>query len=670
MNSRFHSIEPLEPRIAPAFVVHYVDADGDAVTVTVSRGVLADADVVFDGSGTQLQKLGLNHPSFIGADVSVMAELTTSGGDGRADLGWLQMQFSISGEPLPLLGKVLIDGDLGKLTVVAPAGSLGEIIVADNGRIGGLTDRGVTSLRVGSMGLFGTSTGAPDLLSEVGGNLDQMRIQGDLRGVQFCVGGHLNSLYVGGDVVGGDTDFSGSILTGRDIGTAIVLGNLRGGAGDQSGALFSGENFGSLRVGGSFRGGLGWQSGHMDALNGDIGEVRVRGSLVGGGGLESGAISSALIRVVPFGDGGVFFNEINEPPTNIGLVYVGGSVTDTGVLSFGTLRDLQVCGSLFDARVLSSSGSSRTVTIHGEAEAGEIQLSNIDRLTIGGNARARAGIAGTQITILGEMKHLFIGGDFGSEFPNALSFLTVDFGITDTFKIRGDVDGALIQLADLRRGEIGGDFRGGSAMRSGSFTANTLGVLTIGGSVVAGTAAHTGELLLGEIRGSLSIGRDFAGQVDHRAVLVVVDVFSNGARENIFIGGSIRFADLLFGYEGAAVPAHSIAQIGTLAVGGDWVASNLSVGIHPSNDGVLGTADDRYSDPNPTTPPPSLGRLEIGGRIMGTANSADGFGIAAGRIGQLIIEGRGRPFVPSAGNDSFALGSPGDIPLREVPRPV
>ena len=294
----------------------------------------------------------------------------------------------------------------------------------------------------------------------------------------------------------------------------------------------------------------------------------------------------------------------------------------------------------------------------------------LDRLTIGGNARARAGVAGSQITVLGELHHLKIGGDFRSEFPNDLSFLTVGYGVTETFKIRGDVDGARIQLADLRSGEIGGDLRGGSAIRSGSFTANTLGTLTIGGSVIAGTAAHTGELLFGEIHGAVSIGRDFEGQPDHRAALIAVGAFGNTAAERVFIGGSVRSADLLFGYAADGTPANSFTRVGEITVRGDWVASNLSVGIKAGDVGIFGTADDAYNQPDSTTSIPTLRLLEIGGRILGTATPGDGFGIVAGKIGQLIVEGRNRLLTPGAGNDDFALGSPGDIRLREVPRPV
>ena len=117
MPSKFPLIELLEPRLAPAFVLHYVDHDGDAVTVAVSRGDAANAEVIFDSSGAQLQKLGLNDPSFIGADVSVTAEPTNRGGDGRADVGWLQTRFSVSVADLrsPSLGTVRIDGTWVKL---------------------------------------------------------------------------------------------------------------------------------------------------------------------------------------------------------------------------------------------------------------------------------------------------------------------------------------------------------------------------------------------------------------------------------------------------------------------------------------------------------------------------------------------------------------------------
>ena len=318
---------------------------------------------------------------------------------------------------------------------------------------------------------------------------------------------------------------------------------------------------------------------------------------------------------------------------------------------------MHVSGSLFGARILSN-GPGQEIVIGGRFEASKINSGMLDCLEIGGDVLGRTGVGETIINVFSELRHLFIGGDFCSASPDAVSSRMVTGGLTDTLEMRGDVDGAFIQLGDLRKGQIGGDLRGGSVRRAGSFSANTIGSLSIGGSVIAGTAPLTGQVIFGEIRDSLSIGGDLAGQADHRAAVMGLSEFGS-TTNRIFIGGSVLHADLLFG---------SFMRRGEVTVHGNWMAGNLAIGIGADLDALFGTADDAYLQPDPTTILPSLGCLEIGGRILGTSDSADSFGIVAGRIGQLIIAGKNRPLTPGAGNDDFTLGSPGDLRFREIPR--
>lgn len=660
MTSKFLQIEPLEARIAPAFVLHFLDADGDVVKVAVSAGEMADADLVFDASGTQLQKLGLNDPSFIDANVSISAKPRVPGADGRADLGWLEMKFAPGETRAPSLGSVRIDGDLGKVTVgsvrVIETEAYRDRLVPDLGP-------GIQVLNIGSIGLLGTTTGAPDLLTEIQGDVGRLSVSGDFQDAQFQISGKLDRLSIGGDLIGSEAGFSGSILTGREIVRARVEGDLEGGAGSRSGAIFSGENFGGLWVKGSLRGGTGAQSGHMDALRGDIGFVRVDGALVGRG-LESGAVGSVLFRAVVDGgggaalsDGGYFQRDLEEPPTNVGSVMIGGNIRGAGILSPGTMQSVQVSGSLFGARILSN-GPGQEITIRGRFEASEITSGSLDRLAIGGDVLGREGVGEATISIFGSLRHLFIGGDFRTASATVVSSLTTTGGLTETLKIRGDVDGALIQIGDLENGMIGGDLRGGSSRGAGSFTANTVGSLTVAGSMIAGTAPLTGHVVFGEIRELLWIGGDLQGQESFRATISGLSEFG-ATPKMISIGGSVRYGDLLF---------ESFTRVGEIVVHGDWLAGNLAIGIGAGADALFGTADDSYLQNDPTTILPLLGRLTIGGRILGTAASTDSFGILAGRIGELIIAGEKRTLTPGAGNDDFSLGSTGDLRFREISR--
>ena len=90
------SIEPLEPRIAPAAVFTFTDVDGDIVTVKTSKGTNADLAAVLTFSDPaaanprQLQTINLSSSAgFAGTDLSVTAKRGPTGGDGRVNVGYI-----------------------------------------------------------------------------------------------------------------------------------------------------------------------------------------------------------------------------------------------------------------------------------------------------------------------------------------------------------------------------------------------------------------------------------------------------------------------------------------------------------------------------------------------------------------------------------------------------
>ena len=119
------SIEALESRIAPAVIIapggkvaHYTDLDGDRVTITISKGRLSASDFVMtsDGAtvpdGESLVMLDLSDDSgeFHRANLTIAAKPGRFGGDGHADVGFIN-----AGDGLTDLGRVFIDGDLGRI---------------------------------------------------------------------------------------------------------------------------------------------------------------------------------------------------------------------------------------------------------------------------------------------------------------------------------------------------------------------------------------------------------------------------------------------------------------------------------------------------------------------------------------------------------------------------
>src|SRR5204862_6124273 len=64
------------------------DVDGDLVTVKVTKGDLSLADFDLTGSADHASGLKLKLPaSFAGANVTISAKPTVTGGDGHVDLG-------------------------------------------------------------------------------------------------------------------------------------------------------------------------------------------------------------------------------------------------------------------------------------------------------------------------------------------------------------------------------------------------------------------------------------------------------------------------------------------------------------------------------------------------------------------------------------------------------
>src|SRR5207248_3043852 len=98
------NIEPLEPRIAPASLLHYTDIDGDQVTISSSAGDLTGHATVVGG---QLQLLNLSDPSFNHASITFTV-LKAGAGDGLAAVGYINGGSND-------LGNVVVQGDLGAL---------------------------------------------------------------------------------------------------------------------------------------------------------------------------------------------------------------------------------------------------------------------------------------------------------------------------------------------------------------------------------------------------------------------------------------------------------------------------------------------------------------------------------------------------------------------------
>jgi hypothetical protein len=118
------------------------------------------------------------------------------------------------------------------------------------------------------------------------------------------------------------------------------------------------------------------------------------------------------------------------------------------------------------------------------------------------------------------------------------------------------------------------------------------------------------------------------------------------------------------------------AQIGTVSVRGDWIASNLIAGVM-ANAGGFGNGDDTKilgavkdnPDLNGAGSVSKIASVIIKGHAIGTLDSADAaiFGIEAQQLGAIKLGGASVPLVTGAGNDTFPQRHPLGPTLGTVP---
>ncbi|RYD69680.1 MAG: hypothetical protein EOP84_28005, partial [Verrucomicrobiaceae bacterium] len=322
----YSSLEALEPRIAPASAsLPYTDRDGDNVTIkiTTKGGSSSELETALDaaagfaidvGVGLELRTLDLTNPIFEGANVSITAKRDVDAdGDGLVAVGRI-----IAGAQS--LGKVVVDGDLGRISGGEGAGTTA-----------------VKSLTVQSLGRYGNETqgGAGSLDSFFNGDVGKITVKEDVinAGIQIFSGA-LGSLTIGGSVVGGSDPGSGSIIISGKAGTVKIGRNLTSGTGDGSGAIRIGGDVTSLSIGGSvfgpsdvFEDG----DGQID-VSGNVGKLLIKGNVIAGNGDFDINTTQVDItgNVVNLQVGGSLAGTVAEGTsgTGSGSISVGGSVTN------------------------------------------------------------------------------------------------------------------------------------------------------------------------------------------------------------------------------------------------------------------------------------------------------------------------------------------------------
>jgi len=671
---RLNPAERLESRQLLAAVVGFDDVDGDRVTVTTSLGRDADLEAILKISSGQLQaiNLGQNKAVFAGTALAVTV-VRGPRGDGLVAVG------EIAAEGIDL-GTISIKGDLGSLAA-------GDATVATPG---------VASLSVNTLGRYGLATGATTLRSRITGPIGSVAVTRDVQEAAIIVEeGGIGSIKLGGSLIGGTLERSGSIVCSGNIGTVTVRGSLVGNAGTDSGRIeaLSGS-IGVTKISGSILGGGGEGSGGIKAA-GRISSITVQREVIGGSGTESGQIRTAnslasvtIGRNLKGGGGnasGTIAAGGNLDKLAIGGSIIGGEGQFSGFVTAIELPRLTVQGSL-----IGGSGFRSAIVFCGR----------IDQMVIKGSIIGAGG--GSARIDVGKIGSLDVGGELVGGFQAESGLIAAGSGISKVTIRRGitggdeQTTGTIFSAGgSIGAVTIGRNLLGGKGKFSGNVSAPSIGTVTINGSLVGGDGEQSGMIsaaegidaitiqrhliggrgiVSGSIRsadasiGAIRIGGNVLGgtglggaSVSARRELTSLSVRGSMIGENlrpiqiaaggangtpaigtVTVGGTVRDTLVLAGYvmdttngESGTVPGTS-GSLGAVTIGGSLERSSIVGGI--GND--LGRFANDQDTPISGVTDSSIGSVVIGGQAIGSNDPTRHFGITSRKIGSVVVGGK------------------------------
>ena len=350
------SIEPLEPRIAPATIsivgktATWTDFDGDQVTMKWTSADAPTFTTMDQDAGLLVSRISLEAAKHDGASFTVKVKAAGTFGDGRVELGHLDAV------------------DVSLKSWVGPKAAISEV------DLGKVQQAGIGTLSMGGLGQTHHSffTGAM-------GN-----------GNSFIRGG-VKTLKINGDLSNGTMTMQPG--TGQQVGSFTITGSIRGdiaGGGAVDGAVDffgGGGSGGSVFIGGSI------ENGRLSISGLQMKTVTIAGDVVGATAFPSsnGAVYVSADKLTVLGSvlGGQV--QVAAGTNPIQSVLIGGSiVARDGVQESGTLyihgsaKNVTVKGSLRGAEFATFvDGASSFDPISG---AGAVLVDgNVGTLNIGGN---------------------------------------------------------------------------------------------------------------------------------------------------------------------------------------------------------------------------------------------------------------------------------------------
>ena len=197
----------------------------------------------------------------------------------------------------------------------------------------------------------------------------------------------------------------------------------------------------------------------------------------------------------------------------------------------------------------------------------------------------------------------------------------------------------------------------------GKFRAS--GGIVVKGSVIGGDIGTNGDLA------NLRVSGEFQGtRVTARGDLAPADLLTAQTIGNLAIGGRVMDSDFLVGFDLDLNAVNPDVQVDKVAITGNWIASNLAVGVEEGADGYFGfQTDDAIAGGGSPAIVSRIASLTLKGHSYGTPGESDDFyGIAVEEIGKARIGLANLPLTAGASNDLAPafFGSGFDFVIHEV----
>jgi hypothetical protein len=616
-----------------------------------------------------------------GPDANTGLIFAGTGAGFSGNIGTVKIGGSILGGGGDNSGQIFAPGNIASLTIggdvaggtgnhsgwvfsaagVVGDGGIGAVVV--KGSILGNPQAERTDTNVGSISTVGT--------------MKSLTVGGDIIGGAGIFGGYVQALgamgpvKITGDVRGDSTvfaqtnaildfaaSFNGGVQSATSMGNVSVGGSVIGGIANYSGVIFVGnediaDNQAEPGVG------LVGDPGENDGINvpiattGNMGSVTIKGSLIGGG----------LVSTFPNGFGGAASGWI-KADGSMGAVKIGGDVIGSIAQYSGAV---QARGDGLAANV----STIASVTVGGSLRGGQ----GYDSGSIFAGSPDILQVQAPTATALGPVKitgSLFAGfGNISGTIYSDTSVKSVSIGGSIVGDTSGTADavqqggGAIVSNGDIGTVAIKGGVYGEFGPLGGGIYAFGGGIKSVSiGRDFTGATSTTGIYAAGTI-GSVNIGGSLAGAAPGSGVVFIL---SDTAISKLTVKGRVENADILAGsgYYNAIIggPGNADAQIGSVSVGLDWIASNLAAGVDSSDanffgfDGAQSVAGNNLNAALASR----IASISIKGNVIGTPDiGVDGFGFFAQQIGSLKIRGVAQvilPIVPPATSSTTVLGDP------------